>query len=132
MTVNGSPLDPEQVYKVATTMYLAKGGDGYSPFTKLDHYIVSEENGRILPSIVRQHIQSLAPAALRKEAKGAVTALESNDSIGPGVCCGGAPPTLGYTMHSDRSGSCRVHNVRRSRTQCSVQSAHCPCVHSTQ
>jgi 5'-nucleotidase/UDP-sugar diphosphatase len=32
--VNGSPIDPDKTYSIVTNSYLAKGGDGYTLFTK--------------------------------------------------------------------------------------------------
>ncbi|MCF8127870.1 MAG: 5'-nucleotidase C-terminal domain-containing protein [Deltaproteobacteria bacterium] len=32
--INGQPIDPNKSYRIVTNSYLAKGGDGYTPFTK--------------------------------------------------------------------------------------------------
>ncbi len=34
LTINGAPVDPQKVYRIATNSYLAAGGDGYSVFKK--------------------------------------------------------------------------------------------------
>ena len=34
LSINGAPVDPDRMYKIATNSYLAAGGDGYTVFTK--------------------------------------------------------------------------------------------------
>jgi len=42
LTINGMPVDPDKVYKVACNSYLASGGDGYDMFTNsLSYYDTS-------------------------------------------------------------------------------------------
>ncbi|MDC7127026.1 MAG: 5'-nucleotidase C-terminal domain-containing protein [Spirochaetales bacterium] len=42
LLINGSPVDPDAEYKVATNSYLAAGGDGYKMFNdKVDYYDTS-------------------------------------------------------------------------------------------
>ena len=55
------PLDPEGWYTVATKSYLAHGKDGYTCFAAPDvEVVIGEENGPILPTIVRNHFRILS------------------------------------------------------------------------
>jgi len=57
--IRGKPLNPHKTYKLATTSYLSGGGDGYTPLKEHSGYIVEIENGRILPTMVRQYMNDL-------------------------------------------------------------------------
>ncbi len=50
-TVNGSPIDPERTYRVATISYLAKGGDYMVPLTH--GRIVAQSDSPIYDDIIR-------------------------------------------------------------------------------
>lgn len=55
--INGKLLDPVQKYSVATTDYLAKGGDGYDAFINAEHLNQFAQNSPILSYIVTRMIQ---------------------------------------------------------------------------
>ena len=52
--VNGRPVELNHSYKLVTKGYIAQGRDGYDVF-KQCRVLVSEEEGPILASIVRNH-----------------------------------------------------------------------------
>jgi len=54
--VNGEPIDPKKVYKVATNDYMANGGDGYTMLKEIsDKY----DTGYVLADVVKEYIQYL-------------------------------------------------------------------------
>jgi len=56
--INGEQLDPEKYYTMATTEFIAEGGDGYAWFKSDGIVLVSAENGKqIVPTII-SHIQN--------------------------------------------------------------------------
>lgn len=62
--VGGSPLDPAKTYKVAATMYLAAGKDGYAAFNR-GTVVSNEDQGRMAVEIVMAAIEkagTIAPA----------------------------------------------------------------------
>lgn len=54
--VNGEPIDPNKVYKVATNDYMANGGDGY---TMLKDITNRYDTGYVLADVVKEYIQNL-------------------------------------------------------------------------
>lgn len=54
--VNGEPIDPNKVYKVATNDYMANGGDGY---TMLKEALSRYDTGYVLADVVKEYIQNL-------------------------------------------------------------------------
>lgn len=57
--VHNHRLKDDEVYKVATTYYLTRGGDGFHALENILSYLVSDEEGIILPSMVRTYIENL-------------------------------------------------------------------------
>jgi 2',3'-cyclic-nucleotide 2'-phosphodiesterase (5'-nucleotidase family) len=58
VTVNGVPLDDGRLYSVATSDYLARGGDGYAAF-KDARRLVDPEDGKLLTGIVIDYLARL-------------------------------------------------------------------------
>jgi hypothetical protein len=93
--IGGKAMIPNKKYKLATTSYLCGGGDGYLPLKDHDEFICEIENGRILPTMVRQYLadlpghsnllqkkQSLAsvrtdPQLQQKEKRASIVAIKS-------------------------------------------------------
>lgn len=50
--INGAPLVPSQTYKLATSSYLANGGDGYSSFTQSKKIVYKNQMTRLISDIV--------------------------------------------------------------------------------
>ncbi len=63
VVVNGEPLDPERVYRLALPNFVLLGGDGYSMFGG-QRVIVDPETGPTIPSALERYIagKALAPA----------------------------------------------------------------------
>lgn len=55
--INGEPLDPKQRYSVATSDYLANGGDGYNVFLHAQHQDQTTQKPPLLADIVIRMIQ---------------------------------------------------------------------------
>jgi 2',3'-cyclic-nucleotide 2'-phosphodiesterase (5'-nucleotidase family) len=55
--INGSELDPKQKYSVATSDYLANGGDGFDVFLNSLHQNQSSRNSPLLSDIIIREIQ---------------------------------------------------------------------------
>lgn len=55
--INQLPLDPEQIYSVATSDYLANGGDGYNVFLDTQHQDENVHKRPLLSDIVIRMIQ---------------------------------------------------------------------------
>jgi 2',3'-cyclic-nucleotide 2'-phosphodiesterase (5'-nucleotidase family) len=55
--INGSPLDPKQKYSVATTDYLANGGDGYKQFLNALRQEQRAQKPPLLADVVIHEIQ---------------------------------------------------------------------------
>lgn len=64
ITIGGAPLDPAKTYKVAVTMYLAAGKDGYNAIGR-SKIVSDEDQGRMAVEIVMSAIRkagTIAPA----------------------------------------------------------------------
>mgnify|MGYP003645744828 CR=1 FL=1 len=57
ISINGSPLDPKQTYTVATSDYLANGGDGYDEFLNALHKDPNNRQPPLLTDVVIRLIQ---------------------------------------------------------------------------
>lgn len=57
ININGRPLDPKQKYSVATSDYLANGGDGYDVFLNSLHLAQNDLNPPLLTDVVIRAIQ---------------------------------------------------------------------------
>ena len=58
--IGDGEFDLNARYKVATTLFIAKGGDGFDMFTDEDvKYIVDEENGKWIIDIVKQALKRM-------------------------------------------------------------------------
>ena len=55
--VNGRTIDPKQMYSIATSDYLANGGDGYDVFFNSTHQDLKTQKPLILSEIVTRMIQ---------------------------------------------------------------------------
>ena len=55
--INGQKLDPKKKYSVATSDYLASGGDGYSVFLNAHHQDQDTQKSPVLSDIVTRMIQ---------------------------------------------------------------------------
>lgn len=69
--INGAPIDPDKIYKIATNSFMASGGDGYQAFTNaLDYYDTSvfQRDAFI------EYITNLN-TALKPEVKGRITII---------------------------------------------------------
>ena len=55
--INGRELDPKQTYSVATSDYLANGGDGYDVFLNAQHKEQSSQQSDLLSDVVIRMIQ---------------------------------------------------------------------------
>lgn len=58
---NGQPLprDPSQVYRIVTREYMAAGHDGFEAL-KGKPYLIDDENGVIMSSIVRRYLLGMS------------------------------------------------------------------------
>eukprot|EP01012_Entosiphon_sulcatum_P009724 TRINITY_DN15552_c0_g1_i1.p1 TRINITY_DN15552_c0_g1~~TRINITY_DN15552_c0_g1_i1.p1 ORF type:complete len:817 (-),score=109.54 TRINITY_DN15552_c0_g1_i1:54-2504(-) len=79
--INGHTLKDNEKYKVATTMYLAKGGDGYQPLKNLLRFVIDEENGGILPSMVRNFMGALVPTTAKSDRRTSIFSIRNNQSL---------------------------------------------------
>jgi 2',3'-cyclic-nucleotide 2'-phosphodiesterase (5'-nucleotidase family) len=70
--INGKPIDPEAMYTLTTSDFLAKGGDGYTELKKADR-IVKLNGTRLLWEYVRNQI--VAKGAISPEIDGRMKAL---------------------------------------------------------
>jgi len=61
--VDGIPLDPKKIYKVATNSFIAGGGDGYALFAQW----VREDAGDLLSAVVQAYIQKHSPLRANPE-----------------------------------------------------------------
>ncbi len=69
LKINGAPVDPEKVYRIATNSYLAAGGDGYSVFkNKVDEY----DSSLMQRDAFIEYVQSLG-GTITPEVKGRYT-----------------------------------------------------------
>jgi len=59
------PIIPDQLYSLATKSYIADGKDGYDCFQG-KRYIITEENGLILTTMIRNYISQLNTLSLWK------------------------------------------------------------------
>ncbi len=57
VTVNGAPLDPDRLYKVATNDYMLRGGDGYGALGG-GRVLVDAGNGNLMANDVIRYIQA--------------------------------------------------------------------------
>lgn len=55
--INGQPINPKQQYTVATSDYLANGGDGYDEFLNALHIDQNNQNPPLLTDVVTRVIQ---------------------------------------------------------------------------
>ena len=58
ITVDGAPLDPSRVYRVATNDYLVNGGDGYEVFKK-GKLLIDPAGAQELVTVVVDHIEEI-------------------------------------------------------------------------
>ena len=58
--VNGQPLDLQKIYTVATSSYLANGGDGYRVFLNAQHHQQNIQKSPLMSDIVTRMIQQQA------------------------------------------------------------------------
>jgi len=66
--INGKPVDPDRMYKIATNSYLANGGDGYKVFLKaIDRF----ESSMFQRDVLIEYIKSLG-GRIRPEVKGRI------------------------------------------------------------
>lgn len=74
--INGQPIDPEKIYKIATNSYLAAGGDGYKVFLKaVDSYDASI----MQRDVFIQYIQSLG-GTITPKVEGRIKIIEKNEA----------------------------------------------------
>lgn len=77
------PLDPNKHYKLCTKAYLLLGKDGYDMFCDPSvRVIVDEEQGPILPTVVRNHFRMLAGLSGIGSAAGEVGGTSGNNNDG--------------------------------------------------
>eukprot|EP00667_Euglena_gracilis_P001460 EG_transcript_1460 len=79
--VGGKLLMPQKLYKLATTSYLSTGGDGYVPL-KEGKYVVEIENGRILPTMVRQYLDDLVGKEQKMDRRMSVQCVKDDRRLG--------------------------------------------------
>lgn len=77
--INGSPIDPDRLYKVGTNSYLASGGDGYKAFLNaVDSYDASI----FQRDVVIEYIQHLG-GRIKPEVKGRISLVGANIAMIP-------------------------------------------------
>jgi 5'-nucleotidase/UDP-sugar diphosphatase len=64
--INGKPLNPKGVYKIATNSYLANGGDGYRVFLRALHRYDSSVLQRDVFALYLQHLGGRIRPAVRQ------------------------------------------------------------------
>ena len=65
--MDGKPLDPAQIYKLATLDFMLRGGDGY---TSLRDPAATEDNGdRLAANDVMAHARKLGEISARVEGR---------------------------------------------------------------
>ncbi len=64
----GKPLDPKRVYRLATTDYLAKGGDGYQVLTEAK-VVVDASGGPLLANVVADYLVAAGTVAPKVEGR---------------------------------------------------------------
>jgi 5'-nucleotidase len=70
VTVGGTPIESERIYKVAINSYLIAGGDAYTMFKELPQY----DTGFVEGSVLREYIMKLGKVA--PEVEGRLTIIE--------------------------------------------------------
>ena len=66
--VNGTPIDPARSYRVATTDYLLRGGDGSDEFQK-GKLIIKPADGQLLAPLVTDYVASIRTLSPRIEGR---------------------------------------------------------------
>ncbi|MCC7167749.1 MAG: 5'-nucleotidase C-terminal domain-containing protein, partial [Rhodospirillales bacterium] len=61
--VGGKALDPEARYKLATSDYLAAGGDGYA-ILRAGKLVIDASDGRLMTTLVEDHLKAKSPIVL--------------------------------------------------------------------
>lgn len=68
ISVGGKPLDSAAIYRVATTDYLLRGGDGSNEFEKA-RLVIAPNDGRLLATLVMDHVASLKTLSPKVEGR---------------------------------------------------------------
>ena len=72
--INGKPIDPNRIYKMATNSYLAAGGDGYKVLLKaVDRY----DTSMLQRDVLIEYIKYLG-GKIRPKVKGRIIIIKSN------------------------------------------------------
>ena len=77
VTLGGAPLDDGKEYSLVTRDYTVQGGDGFASLRAIEHggrtkYIIDEENGALLSTLLRQYFMSLKVLGRWKNWSGAM------------------------------------------------------------
>jgi 2',3'-cyclic-nucleotide 2'-phosphodiesterase (5'-nucleotidase family) len=68
VTINSQPIDPAAHYRVATSDYLLKGGDGYASL-RTGTLLIDPRGGPLLATMVMQYIAARSPVAPQVEGR---------------------------------------------------------------
>lgn len=68
VSIGGRPMDSTATYRLATTNYLAKGGDGYAPL-KQAKVIIDAEGGPLLANVVADFVASAVTVSPKVEGR---------------------------------------------------------------
>ena len=60
LTMNGVLIEPDKLYKCSTTAFLCQGCDGFSSL-KNSRFLIDQENGPVLPTLIRRSIEGMVP-----------------------------------------------------------------------
>jgi len=66
--VGGKPLDPVATYRIATSDYMLRGGDGYTPFTK-GKVVIDPSGAVLLATIVMEYVAAKGTVAPKVEGR---------------------------------------------------------------
>jgi len=66
VTIGGKPLNPDALYKVATSDYLGNGGDGYKALTR-GEILINASGARLITTMVMDHIAKAGTIAPKIE-----------------------------------------------------------------
>jgi 2',3'-cyclic-nucleotide 2'-phosphodiesterase (5'-nucleotidase family) len=75
--INGQPLNPDKIYRIATTDYLAEGNSGFGLLAEIEDKNIAY-TGIILRNAVTEYIQKNSPLKIRTEIRTIKTENESS------------------------------------------------------
>jgi len=75
VTIGGVPIDPHKQYTMATTQFIAEGGDGFDMFAKGTTTIVSAEHGMLIIPTIVSYIKTKCHGTIELKCDGRLSAV---------------------------------------------------------